>query len=85
MKSLMLAVILVCATGSASLAEGQFWIVGNHATESCDIVTSNPVIDGDIWFGDGPYESRAAAKLARSSIGACPKDQDDKAPDQKKD
>jgi hypothetical protein len=85
MKSLMLAVILVCAAGSACLAEGQSWVVGNHATESCDIVTSNPVVDGDIWFGDGPYQSRADAKLARSSIGACPKGQDDKDHDKEKD
>jgi hypothetical protein len=58
------------------LAEGPFWVVGNHATETCDIVTSNPVIDDDIWFGDGPYQSRAEAKLARSSISACPKSDD---------
>jgi hypothetical protein len=73
MKSLMLAVIFVCAMGSVCLAEGPFWVVGNHATETCDIVTSNPVIDDDIWFGDGPYQSRAEAKLARSSLSACPK------------
>jgi hypothetical protein len=35
-------------------------------------VTSNPVIIGDIWFGDGPYKSRADAKLARSTIRVCP-------------
>jgi hypothetical protein len=27
---------------------------------------------GDIWFGDGPYRSLGDAKLARSTIGACP-------------
>ena len=31
-----------------------------------------PVIIGDIWFGDGPYKSKADAKLARSTIRACP-------------
>jgi hypothetical protein len=76
MKSLMLAVILVCAAGTACFAEGQFWVVGNHATDTCDIVTSNPVIDDDIWFGDGPYETLADAKLARSKISACPDDDD---------
>jgi hypothetical protein len=35
-------------------------------------VTSNPVIIGDIWFGDGPYRSESDAKLARSTIRACP-------------
>jgi hypothetical protein len=76
MKSLMLAVIFVCAAGTACFAEGQFWVVGNHATDTCDIVTSNPVIDDDIWFGDGPNETLADAKLARSKIGACPDDDD---------
>jgi hypothetical protein len=36
-------------------------------------VTSNPIIIGDIWFGDGPHKSKADAKLARSTIQACPK------------
>jgi len=27
---------------------------------------------GNVWFGDGPYQSLAEAKLARSTIGACP-------------
>jgi hypothetical protein len=27
---------------------------------------------GNIWFGDGPYKSLADAKLARSTISACP-------------
>jgi hypothetical protein len=53
-------------------------VVGNRATNKCDIVTSNPVIfaygGGDFWFGDGPYKSTADAKIARSNIGACPKD-----------
>jgi hypothetical protein len=78
MKPLMLSVILVCATASACFAEGQFWVVGNHAADTCEIVTSNPVIDGDIWFGDGPYQSLAEAKIARSTIGACPKADDGK-------
>ena len=55
-------------------ADGMFWVVGSHATGNCKIVTSNPVIDGaNIWFGDGPYTSRDDAKLARSTITACPK------------
>jgi len=74
MKSLMLAVVMICAAGSVCLAGGMFWVVGNRATSKCDIVTSNPVINGDIWFGDGPYKSLADAKLARSTIGACQKE-----------
>ena len=72
MKRLIFAGVLLLASGTVSLADGMFWVVGNRATGKCNIVTSNPVIDGDIWFGDGPYTSKADAKLARSTIRACP-------------
>jgi hypothetical protein len=80
MKSLLLAGVLSCAVGTACVAQGfpgysGFWVVGNHATNRCEIVTSNPVIDYTvIWFGTGPYQSLDDAKLARSTIGACPKE-----------
>ncbi|MGY8680234.1 hypothetical protein Q2941_20890 [Bradyrhizobium sp. UFLA05-153] len=73
MKRVILAGVLLLASATACLADGLFWVVGNRATGKCEIVTSNPVIIGDIWFGDGPYKSRADAKLARSTIRACPK------------
>jgi hypothetical protein len=63
---------MILATGTACFADGMFWVVGNRATSKCDIVTSNPIIDGDLWFEDGPYRSLSDAKLARSTIGACP-------------
>jgi hypothetical protein len=72
MKSLILAGVMTVATGTACLADGLYWVVGNHATNKCEIVTSNPVVIGDIWFEDGPYKSLADAKLARSTIAACP-------------
>jgi hypothetical protein len=72
MKRLIFAGTLLLASGTISLADGLFWVVGNRATGKCNIVTSNPVIDGVIWFGDGPYKSMADAKLARSTIRACP-------------
>jgi hypothetical protein len=72
MKHLMLAGAIILATGTACFADGMFWVVGNHATGKCDIVTNNPIIDGDLWFEDGPYRSLSDAKLARSTIGACP-------------
>jgi len=80
MKRLVLALSLIFAAGTVSAADGQFWVIGNHATNKCEIVTKNPVIDGDIWFGDGPYKSKDDAKLARSTINACPKvtDKEDK-------
>jgi len=77
MKSLALAGCIVLSTPAAGLADGLYWVVGNRATSRCEIVTSNPVVSGDIWFSDGPYKSRADAKLARSTIGACPKPSSD--------
>jgi hypothetical protein len=72
MTRLIFACSLLLASGTMSLADGMFWVVGNRATGKCNIVTSNPVIDGNIWFGDGPYKSKDDAKLARSTIRACP-------------
>ena len=74
MKALILAGAMMVALGTACLADGLYWVVGNRATSKCDIVTSNPIIYfwGDIWFEDGPYKSLADAKLARSTISACP-------------
>ncbi len=72
MKRLMVAAVLLLGSGTVSFADGLFWVVGNRATGKCTIVTSNPVIAGDIFFGDGPYKSRADAKLARSTIRVCP-------------
>jgi hypothetical protein len=72
MKSLILAGAITATIGTVGFADGLYWVVGNSATNKCDIVTSNPVVIGDIWFGDGPYKSLADAKLARSTISACP-------------
>jgi hypothetical protein len=72
MKALILAGAIMVAIGTACFADGLYWVVGNSATGKCDIVTSNPIITGNIWFEDGPYKSLADAKLARSTISACP-------------
>lgn len=74
MKTLILAGAVIVTMGTAALADGLYWVVGNRAAGKCDIVTSNPVISGDIWFGDGPYKSIDDARLARSTISACPKE-----------
>ena len=78
MKSLILAGMMTSAIATACFADGLYWVVGNRATSKCDIVSRNPVIyaygGGDFWFGDGPYGSLADAKHARSTIGACPKE-----------
>jgi hypothetical protein len=73
MKSLILAGAMTFAVGTVCFADGLYWVVGNRATNGCEIVTSNPVVIGDIWFEDGPYKSLADAKLARSTIRVCPK------------
>ncbi|HLG82813.1 MAG TPA: hypothetical protein VKY22_17505 [Bradyrhizobium sp.] len=74
MTRVMLAGSLLAALATPALATDTFWVVGSHTTGKCEIVTSNPVVDGgNIWFGDGPYKSRSDAKLARSTITACPK------------
>jgi hypothetical protein len=76
MKSLLLAGAMAVATGTFAFAQGAYWVIGDHATSKCEIVTSNPVINGqvggNIWFGTGPYKSLDDAKLARSTIRACP-------------
>jgi hypothetical protein len=74
MRSLLLAGTLLIATPAVSFADGLHWVVGNRATNSCDIVTTNPTVYGDIWFADGPYKSLDEARLARSTISVCPKD-----------
>jgi hypothetical protein len=76
MKSWRLAGAIGFATGTCALAQVGYWVVGDHATGKCEIVTSNPVINaqvgGNIWFGTGPYQSNDDAKLARSTIPQCP-------------
>ena len=63
-----------CSMATASYADGMFWVIGNRASKTkCDIVSANPIINGDVWFGSGPYRSLDDARLARSTIGACPK------------
>jgi hypothetical protein len=74
MKPWILAGAIMSLTGTACFADGLYWVVGNRATNKCEIVTKNPVIVGDIWFGSGPFKSLDDAKLARSTIRACPKD-----------
>jgi hypothetical protein len=72
MKRLILGGAMIFAIGTVGFADGLYWVVGNRATGKCEIVTSNPIVIGDIWFEDGPYRSLGDAKLARSTIGACP-------------
>jgi hypothetical protein len=73
MMRLVLAGSLLALSATAGFADGLYWVVGNHATGKCHIVTKNPVVVGDIWFSDGPYTSRGDAGIARSTIPACPK------------
>jgi hypothetical protein len=72
MKSWILAGAITSVIGTVCFADG--WVVVDHATSKCGIVTRNPAVIGDIWFEDGPYGSLNEAKLTRSTIGACPND-----------
>ncbi len=72
MKPLILAGAMMLASETVCFADGLYWVVGNSATGKCEIVASNPIVIGDVWFEDGPYKSRADARLARSTIGVCP-------------
>jgi hypothetical protein len=83
LKSLLLAGGWACAATTAGMAQtysgsaaySGYWVVGNGAVHSCEIVTSNPVIDYSPGsFGSGPYQSRDDARLARSTISVCPKE-----------
>jgi hypothetical protein len=76
-KSLLLAGAMTCTAATACVAQmySGYWVVGNGATHTCEIVTSNPIIDYNVnSFGTGPYRSRDDAKLARSTISVCPKE-----------
>ena len=84
MKRLLMAGTLIVAAATCAFAQGGYWVVGDRATNKCEIVTSNPVINaqvgGNIWFGTGPYKSLDDAKLARSTISSCPKVEEPPAP-----
>jgi hypothetical protein len=76
-KSLLLAGVLTCAATPACIAQtySGYWVVGNGADHTCRIVTSNPVIEPNPnSFGSGPYQSRDDARLARSTISVCPRE-----------
>ena len=80
LRSLVLAGWATGAFTTASMAQMApgYWVVGNAAVHTCQIVTSNPVIDYNPGsFGTGPYQSLADANLARSTIGACPREDSD--------
>jgi hypothetical protein len=81
MKTWLVTAAITCTSATACFADGGYWVVGNNQTNTCEIVTSNPVLTpaGPLYFGTGPYNSLKDAKLARSTISRCPKvpDKDD--------
>ena len=89
MKRVMLAGGPLLAATTTAFADQLYWVVGNRATQRCDVVSSNPVVfslpaydtsgRNTYWFGDGPYRSKDDAKLARTTINACPPTPDDSA------
>lgn len=79
MKPWIATIALLALGPSAAWADGGYWVVGNNRTGTCEIVTSNPVLDvnGPLYFGTGPYNSLKDAKIARATISQCPKVADD--------
>ncbi|MBI5322043.1 hypothetical protein [Bradyrhizobium sp.] len=82
MKSLLLAGVMSVAFATASHAQN-YWVAGDRNTGKCNILTSQPVTFGlpayagsgseySTSFTSGPYKSMDDAKLARSTISACP-------------
>ena len=69
MKRLIFAGVLLLASGSVSLADGLFWVVGNRATGRCNILTRNTVIICGILFGCLLYTTYAAGQKKRVNIG----------------
>jgi len=72
MRALILAGAMTVVIATGCFADGLYWVVGNRATDKCEIVTSKPIVIEDIWFEDGPYTSLEDAKLARPTVDACP-------------
>jgi hypothetical protein len=72
MKSWILAGAITSVIGTVWFADG--WVVLDRVTSKCRIVTCNPAVIGDIWYEDGPCGSLNEAKLTRSTLGACPND-----------
>jgi len=72
-RVLRIVVVAIFATeGMARATETLYWVIANQATNSCEIVTDQPTVDGQITFQDGPYKSLSDAELARSTISQCP-------------
>jgi hypothetical protein len=43
MRALILAGAMTVVIGTVCFADELYWVVGNGATNECDIVTSNPI------------------------------------------
>ena len=82
MKTLLAAGVMSVVFATTCCAD-TFWVVSNRGTGKCEIVTTQPVVynlpgyEGlggkyNIYFSDGPYKSIDDAKIARSTISACP-------------
>ena len=74
-RIIFVAAAVTLATITTAFATNQYWVVGNLVTNSCDIVSLDPVVrpDGPVWFGNGPHKSYDEAKQARQGISACPR------------
>jgi hypothetical protein len=70
MKSLLLAGAIMLAITTVCFAEQLDRVVGNRATNQCEIVTSSPVVIGNIRFEDGPYKNPSTMPSSRAPPSA---------------
>lgn len=74
-RPLVLAGAVMLVSVTTAFSGGLYWVVGNLVTNSCDIVSRDPVVspEGPLWFGNGPYKTYDDARQARQGISACPR------------
>lgn len=71
MKSFAIAAAFAGLVTTVVWNDPGFWVIKDSRLPKCSIVTSNPIIDGTILWGSGPYSSQKDAELAMSTISAC--------------
>jgi len=75
---LILTAVMTAAISTVGFADGLYWVVGSRAhPQMPDRDQQSRYLCLRRWrflVRDGPYRSLADARLARSTIGACPKE-----------
>jgi hypothetical protein len=71
MRVFVVAAAFAALITSVAWNDPGFWVIRDTRQPKCTIVTQNPVIDGTILWGSGPYKSEDDAKLAMKTINGC--------------